>query len=201
MQAFWNDRYAQEAYVYGTQPNAFFRHHLEEIKTPGRALFPAEGEGRNAVYAAELGWTVDAFDYSASAQKKALALADSRNVTLVYSLSSIEDFAFGTEQYDLIGLFFVHVPPSVRCLLHQRVMQALTPGGRLILEAFHPDQLSLDSGGPKKAAMLYSAELLNVDFSALNIQYLEQVTDNLSEGAYHQGKARLTRLLAQKKKN
>lgn len=198
MQSFWNERYAQKAYAYGTQPNAFFQQQLTAITSPGRALFPAEGEGRNAVYAAEQGWTVKAFDFSASAQKKALALAQIREVDLSYTLSTIEDFVFGHEQYDLIGLFFVHVPPVVRSLLHQKTVQALAPGGRLILEAFHPDQLGLHSGGPKREDMLYTADMLRQDFSSLHIQFLEQRTDNLSEGPYHQGEARLTRLVAQK---
>lgn len=198
MQGFWDDRYAQEAYVYGKQPNVFFQQQLVTLNTSGRALFPAEGEGRNAVYAAEKGWTVDAFDFSATAQKKALDLAEMRNVTITYTVSTIEDFAFGSEHYDLIGLFFVHVPPPVRRLLHRKVSKALTPGGYVLLEAFHPDQLNLQSGGPKKADMLYTADLLQDDFSDLTIQYLEQITDNLSEGDYHRGEARLTRMVAQK---
>ena len=129
MQEFWNERYAQEPYVYGTQPNAFFRRQMAAIGKAGRALFPAEGEGRNAVYAAEQGWTVEAFDFSASAQKKARQLAKMRGVTISYTLSSLENFSYKTEQYDLIGLFFIHVPPPLRSFLHRKVIDALRPGG------------------------------------------------------------------------
>lgn len=46
--------------AYGTEPNAFFKAQLDQL-TPGRLLLPAEGEGRNAVYAAKKGWEVAAF--------------------------------------------------------------------------------------------------------------------------------------------
>jgi hypothetical protein len=58
---FWNARYSAAEYAYGTEPNAFFKAQLDQL-TPGRLLLPAEGEGRNAVYAAKKGWEVAAFE-------------------------------------------------------------------------------------------------------------------------------------------
>ena len=69
MKEFWNERYAAENYVYGTLPNTFFKYELSRLR-PGKILLPAEGEGRNAVYAAEQGWDVYAFDYSHEAKRK-----------------------------------------------------------------------------------------------------------------------------------
>lgn len=63
MSNFWDDRYRDGKYIYGTNPNAFFKEYI--IKHPiGTILLPAEGEGRNAVYAAQCGWKVEAFDLS-----------------------------------------------------------------------------------------------------------------------------------------
>jgi hypothetical protein len=46
------------------------------IKLPiGSILFPAEGEGRNAVFAAKLGWAVSAFDISNEGKNKGIKLA------------------------------------------------------------------------------------------------------------------------------
>ena len=78
---FWNSRYSEQEFAYGTQPNAFLRERLEKIKS-GTALFLGEGEGRNAVYAATLGWQVDAVDFSSSAKVKALKLAEKNNVKI-----------------------------------------------------------------------------------------------------------------------
>ncbi|WP_212747638.1 hypothetical protein [Fodinibius saliphilus] len=68
---FWNERYSGNHFVYGTHPNTFFKQQLDKL-SPGELLMPAEGEGRNAVYAAEQGWSVTAFDVSAKAQKKSI---------------------------------------------------------------------------------------------------------------------------------
>ena len=70
MREMWNKRYAQTDFVYGTEPNEFFEQQLLKL-TPGKILLPAEGEGRNAVFAAKKGWEVYAFDSSIEAMKKA----------------------------------------------------------------------------------------------------------------------------------
>jgi hypothetical protein len=74
----WNDRYAKSEFAYGEEPNNYLREQLEKLHK-GKILFPAEGEGRNAVFAAKLGWTVSAFDISSEGQKKALQLAEKNN--------------------------------------------------------------------------------------------------------------------------
>ena len=53
MKEFWNERFSSEEYIYGTEPNLFFKSELDK-RTPGDLLMPAEGEGRNAVYAVNL---------------------------------------------------------------------------------------------------------------------------------------------------
>ena len=73
MKEFWNQRYSELGYAYGTEPNEFFKEALlrykeELLPEHPRLLMPAEGEGRNAVYAAELGFEVTAFDVSEQAR-------------------------------------------------------------------------------------------------------------------------------------
>ena len=53
MQNMWDSRYSNAEYAYGTTPNAFLKSVLDRIDLTGKILFPAEGEGRNAVYAAK----------------------------------------------------------------------------------------------------------------------------------------------------
>jgi hypothetical protein len=71
----WNERYSKDEFAYGEQPNKFLKEQLEKLAA-GTILFPAEGEGRNAVFAAQLGWTVSAFDISAEGKNKANRLAE-----------------------------------------------------------------------------------------------------------------------------
>lgn len=69
MNEFWETRYKSPTYAYGTKPNEFFKESIDKLN-PGRVLLPAEGEGRNAVYAAQRGWSAEAFDFSEAARPK-----------------------------------------------------------------------------------------------------------------------------------
>lgn len=195
MKQFWDERYAGETYIYGEQPNAFFKQELAERKA-GRLLLPGEGEGRNAVWAAIQGWQVDAVDQSIAGKEKALRLAQRHGVQIHYTVADLSEYNFEAGQYDFIALIFVHFPPAVRTRIHQQLIKALRPGGCLLVEAFHKTQLQYESGGPKDAAMLYDADLLSKDFEALEVVRLEESTDMLHEGEWHKGKASVVRMLA-----
>ena len=197
MQQFWDERYSNTEYVYGEAPNRFLAEHLPSIP-PGRALFPAEGEGRNAAYAAHLGWEVDAFDYSQSAHHKAAQLFERKGVQANYTLSSVEAYAFKPHHYDLVFLCYAHLPPQQRTYLHRQAIQALRKGGWLLLEGFHKDQLGRSSGGPKKEDMLFSLDQMKTDFSVLHVHKLEKRLVHLEEGDFHQGEAAVVRMIAQK---
>jgi SAM-dependent methyltransferase len=194
MKHFWNERYSLPEYVYGDTPNTFFREQLEKLK-PGTILLPGEGEGRNAVWAASAGWQVVAVDYSEAAREKALALAAKKHTNLnQYLVEDLNSFMPLEKHYDAIALIFVHLMPTERQLLHQKLLKALKPGGTIIIEAFHPDQLQYNSGGPKNYEMLYTSEMLLKDFDGLKINFLDEGTYHLSEGNFHRGEAALVRM-------
>ncbi|MCX2739031.1 class I SAM-dependent methyltransferase [Pontibacter anaerobius] len=197
MQEFWNKRYSEEETVYGTAPNVFFKEQLSKLQ-PGKLLLPAEGEGRNALYAAEQGWEVQAFDYSEAGQQKALKLAQERGVSIDYQLTEADKYNAKPDSLDAVALIYAHFPPALRQGFHRKVVGWLKPGGTVILEAFHPKQLGYNSGGPKDEAMLYTADMLRQDFSGLQINQLEELETELQEGPYHSGKGFVTRLVATK---
>ncbi len=192
MKAFWNQRYDEPEYAYGTQPNLFFKDQLDQL-TPGKLLMPAEGEGRNAVYAAGKGWEVTAFDSSSSGQKKALQLAQEKKVTLNYVVADALEIVFPEASFDAVGLIFVHLPPDLRSIFHQKVVSWLKPGGTLILEGFSTDQLHHPSGGPREPAMLFSTAILREDFGTLQSLHIEEMITTLDEGRYHVGSAAVIR--------
>ena len=154
MQNQWDERYARQEYIYGTEPNKFLKEQLSLLK-PGRILFPAEGEGRNAVFAASLGWETEAFDQSVEGQKKAVKLATHKGVAINYYIQSLNDWNPEPNQYECIALIFVHLPDGLRQQVHNAVVKALKPGGTLLLEAFTLNQLPRTSGGPKTAELLF----------------------------------------------
>lgn len=190
----WDDRYSEPEYVYGTNPNEFFKQELDKL-SPATILLPAEGEGRNAVYAAEHGWKVTAFDQSEEGMTKALRLATLRNVTIDYQLHDLATTEYPEGHFDVIALVFVHTPPQMRQTLHRKLMGFLKPGGTLILTGFSKEQLQFSSGGPKDATMLFSPDELREDFEDLLITSLQQQEVVIEEGEYHKGRASVVKMV------
>jgi ubiquinone/menaquinone biosynthesis C-methylase UbiE len=193
----WETRYRCDDYIYGVNPNDFLRSQLLNLK-PGRILFPAEGEGRNAVYAASLCWKVDAFDFSSEARKKALKLADRNKVSIDYKLASFMDISYKENSFDCIAIIYVHQPSDKRATYHQKLLSFLKPGGTLILEAFSKEQINNTSGGPKDIDLLYSKTELQNDFKTLSFYDIKEETLVLDEGLLHFGKASVIRLIGTK---
>lgn len=194
---FWDQRYSEEGFAYGITPNAFFAEQIQQF-AKGKLLLPAEGQGRNAVFAARLGWDVTAFDFSERAKERALSLAASENVEIDYQLKDYASLDLPEDEYDLVGLIFTHMAPELRHKVHRTILRSLKPGGDLIMEAFHKNQLGKSSGGPKSLDMLFGEEELQSDFAGMEIISLEEVTTTLDEGPHHQGEASLIRLVARK---
>ncbi|PLX14014.1 MAG: SAM-dependent methyltransferase [Marinilabiliales bacterium] len=195
MKEFWDARYSNTEFVYGVKPNKFFEDNLDKSEQ-GKLLLPGDGEGRNSVYAAKLGWNVTAFDYSTSAKGKALLLAKENKVNIDYFISDAVSFKTG-EKFDLISIIFFHLTPKLRLEFHRRLKYLLNPGGKIILECFSKEQLEKSSGGPKSIDLLYSKKQLEIDFDYLNILMLEEKEIELSEGSFHQGKASVVRMIAE----
>ena len=195
---FWNERYSADEFAYGTLPNEFLKEQLFKLNA-GNILFPAEGEGRNAVYAAKQGFTVSAFDMSTAGKSKAEKLAASQNVEIDYQIARLQDFDFGIERFDIISFVYVHMGPDIRTLVHQKALNGLKKGGRIILEAFSKNQLGKDSGGPKNIDWLFSKEILKDDFEGLELEILEETQTQLKEGPFHSGLADVVRLVGIKK--
>lgn len=197
MKDFWNSRYAAKDYAYGEEPNQFFKQELLNLKAKS-ILLPAEGEGRNAVFAAENGWEVTAFDFSNSGKLKALELAKKRNTIINYVIADFQNFTAPPESFDCLAFTFVHIPPLKRSIYHKKMLEFLKPGGTLILEGFSKEQIHRDSGGPKKIEMLFSEDELRDDFDALIIRTMESIETELREGEFHKGTAAVIRLVAKK---
>ena len=196
MKEFWNERYGQSMYSYGKAPNVFFALQLSTLPK-GKILLPAEGEGRNAVYAAVKGWDVKAFDYSEEGRNKAMKLAENYDVTIDYELSEALKFD-SKESFDVIAMIFAHFGGQERIALCQKMEELLAPGGHLIMEVFSKNQLGRESGGPKDPELLYSKDEIKEAFPGLDFIVLEEAKIELDEGPHHQGTAAVIRAFAQK---
>ncbi|WP_339901057.1 class I SAM-dependent methyltransferase, partial [uncultured Cyclobacterium sp.] len=137
----WNERYGEEDYAYGEKPNVFFEEKIEALKA-GKILLPAEGEGRNAVFAAKIGWSVFAFDQSEEGKKKALKLANKNGVTIDYQVGDLGAVNFPQEEFDVIGLIYAHFPANLKSVYHKNLDKYLKKGGQIIFEAFSKNNLA-----------------------------------------------------------
>lgn len=198
MSEFWNKRYSDQQYIYGKEPNQFLKGELSKI-TPGKILFLGEGEGRNAVYAATLGWDVDAVDYSEAGKYKAEKLAAENVVRINYLVEDLSTFSPKQNYYDAIVLIYLHLEEELRERVSKKVMEAAKPGGKIILEVFEKEQIKNNSGGPKNAGLLYSLQDVVEDFIDLEFEKLSKDNIVLNEGEGHQGKAAVIRFVGIKK--
>ena len=196
MKEFWNERYANRAYAYGTEPNAFFKSQIDQ-RPAGRILLPAEGEGRNAVYAAKLGWEVVAFDQSEAGEKKAMQLAKATQTSISYRIENAMDFN-EANAFDLIFYGFFHVPPTVLQPIYDHLNTFVKPGGQVLLEGFSTKNMGRGSGGPQNEAMLFTTNRVKSllhDFKTLKVWEEEII---LNEGPFHQGNACVIRAIGDK---
>lgn len=196
-ETFWNERYAREGYLYGTEPNSFLAEHAGLLRGP--VLSISEGEGRNSVFLASLGLEVLGVDISRVALEKAKKLAASRGVEIETLVADLAVFEPEENHYGAVVSISAHLPSAVRNRLYPRIERSLKPGGILILEAYSEDQLSRDTGGPKNADMLMTAAKLKREFPNLEPVLLRETEREVAEGTGHTGMGSVVQFIAGKK--
>jgi len=197
MNNFWNERYSSEEYAYGESPNEFVKEEIAKL-SPGKALFPAEGEGRNAVFAASLGWEVTAFDASSEGKRKAELLAAKHKVEIKYDITDYQNASYPENYFDVLVLTYAHMPVELRESVHRKLSSFLKSGGTLILEGFTKKQINNNTGGPRNIDFLFSEEELKNDFSTLSQLHIYETETTLNEGQFHQGTASVIRIIGKK---
>ncbi len=203
MKDLWNKRYSTETYAYGTEPNTFFKEQLFNIEA-GKILLAAEGEGRNAVFAAKQRWDVLAFDISDAGKAKAERLAKMNKVKIEYRVADLSELVLEETSFDAIGLIYAHFPAVKKSTYHKALDSYLKKGGIVIFEAFSKSHLKLNETndkpmGPANMDMLFSMEEVKRDFSNYEIILLEEKEIELSEGSFHHGKGSVIRFVGMKK--
>ena len=152
----WNRRYAGSELLWTAQPNRFLVAETRNL-APGRALDLACGEGRNAVWLAEQGWQVTGVDFSEVALEKAARLAQSRGVEGRWLQSDLVDYRPDQHAYDLVIVFYLHVPAFQRRRILSATAGAVAVGGTLLVVAHDRNNLEHGHGGPQDPSVLYTA--------------------------------------------
>jgi len=170
---FWDKKYETEAYIFGKEPVEFLGEHIDLLPR-GKALDIAMGEGRNAVFLAKNGFTVDGCDISEIAIKKALDLAKENNVKVRAFVADLEAYKLLQNTYDVIACFYY----LQRDLVPQ-MKEALKPGGMIIYETYTIENRERGFEGPKnKDYLLKPNELLDLFKDFKIIYYRELVLNN-----------------------
>lgn len=193
----WNQRYRGDEYFYGTEPNDFLREHIALIPD-GPVLCIADGEGRNSVFVASLGFDTSSVDISSSGVNKTRLLAAERGVVVDAQVGDLAVFDVGTSKWSAIVSIFCHLPQVLRGDVHRRIADGLVPGGIVLLEAYTVNQIGRGTGGPQVPELLMSEESLREEFSGLEIIYLAETERDVREGAGHAGLASVVQLIARK---
>jgi len=193
----WNQRYAADEYIYGTEPNSFLAEHAEKLVGPVLSL--AEGEGRNAVFLASLGLKVHGVDGSEVGLAKAQALASSRGVEIQTEVADLGVFEPKENYYGSVISISAHLPSAIRDRLYPLVERCLKPGGIILLEAYTEDQLVRDTGGPKDPDMLMTQIKIEREFPNCEPILLCELEREVCEGTYHTGIASVVQFIGKKK--
>ena len=172
----WDQRYRGDEFVWTVTPNQFLVAEVAGIRV-GSAVDLACGEGRNAVWLAEQGWSVTGVDFSPAGLAKGRRLAEARGVEVTWVESAVEDWRPPAEGFDLVAVFYLQLPQPARATALELAASAVAPGGTLLVVAHDRDNLTRGFGGPPTAEVLYQvSEVTDLAESAgLAVRRGEQV--------------------------
>jgi SAM-dependent methyltransferase len=195
----WNRRFANEGYLFGTEPNAWLREHSSCWRAGQRVLCVADGEGRNSIWLAERGLVVDAFDIAEAGVAKARRLAAERGVNANHVVASCDAYRWPAAAYAGVAAIFVQFAnPAMRERMFANIVRSLEPAGVLVLQGYTPRQLEYRTGGPPIESHLYTEAMLREAFASLEIIALREYEADVAEGSGHCGRSALIGLVARR---
>jgi SAM-dependent methyltransferase len=194
---FWDQRYSNDEYAFGTEANDFLREVSGDL-TVGDTLVLGDGEGRNGVFLAELGHRVTTIDLSPIGVDKSQRLAAERGVSIDARVADLATFDMGDEAWDSIVSIFCHVPSAVRVGEYASIRRALRPGGRFVLESYNSANIGRGVGGPQDADLTVELAELETEFHGWHLEVHRAVERPIKEGPLHDGLSSVVQFVAVK---
>ncbi|PZX12795.1 methyltransferase family protein [Palleronia aestuarii] len=195
----WDARYAENAFLFGTEPAAFLTRHANQVAPGDRVLCVADGEGRNSVWLSERGANVTAWDASPVAVEKARGLAQARGVDVAFSVDDADTYDWSERSFDAVVAIFVQFAgPELRRRMFAGMKRAVRPGGTLLLHGYTREQIDLGTGGPSQVENLYTEEMLREAFGDWELSFLSAYEAVIEEGSAHAGRSALIDLVARR---
>ena len=158
---FWNERYSSAPAIWSGRPNQQLVTEAGRL-TPGRALDVGCGEGADAIWLAEHGWTVTAVDIStvalARAEEHGRQAGNDGAAGITWKQADLTVWAPAPSSFDLISAQFLHVPPHHRSSLHAGLAAGVSPGGVLLIVGHHPLDLETGLRRPPRPDLLFTPD-------------------------------------------
>ncbi len=179
--ALWDQRHAAGDPIESPEPDPTL---VDEIASlpPGRALDLGAGDGRNAIWLARRGWQVTAVDFSGVAIERARARAEAGGVNVDWQLADLLEWSPEARAYDLVTLFFIHLPGAERRAVYARAADAVAPGGTLLIVAHDRANLAGGVGGPQDPEVLVSPKEVAADLSGFRVGRADTVRRRSPDG-------------------
>lgn len=193
----WDERYSEEGFAFGEQPNDFLVE-VEPMIAKGDVLMLGDGDGRNGVWMAQQGHRVVSVDLSPVGVEKSKRLAGERGTTIDARVGDLETFDMGSARWDNIVSIFCHVPSTLRRQVHANVKAALRPGGRYVLESYNAANIGRGVGGPQSPDLTVELEELQAEFTGWKFEVDRAIDRNIIEGKYHSGHSSTVQFVAVK---
>ncbi|QEG34866.1 class I SAM-dependent methyltransferase [Bythopirellula goksoeyrii] len=192
----WDDRYSDDDFIYGTEPNTFLVENSSILLGPVLSL--AEGEGRNAVYLATRGIQVIGVDASSVGLAKARRFALTKGVEIQTQVADLATFQPEPISYMSVISISAHLPSAVRNRLYPLIERCLMPNGIFLLEAYSEAQLNRNTGGPKDLDMLMTVSKIEHELPNLQPILLHEIEREVYEGKHHTGIASVVQFIGRK---
>ncbi|BDZ41834.1 methyltransferase [Paraoerskovia sediminicola] len=136
-QAFWDERYAEQARIWSGEPNAALVREVAAL-SPGRALDLGCGEGGDVIWLARRGWSVTGVDISQVALDRAATHAAEAGVEVRLERHTLGE-TFPAGAFDLVSAQFFYVDEdSDRDAVLRRAAASVVPGGVLLVVGHGP---------------------------------------------------------------
>ena len=145
-EADWDHRYSGDQ-IWSGNPNGTLVNEIDGLK-PGRALDVGAGEGGDAFWLAERGWSVTASDVSRRALDRVDAGAERRGLPVECHHADANALdAFETAAFDLVSAQYASIPRTPDGRGVRNVLDAVAPGGTLLVVGhdLEPMRSSIDT--------------------------------------------------------
>jgi SAM-dependent methyltransferase len=176
----WDRKYAETGRLWGKEPNRFLVAETSDLP-PGRALDVACGEGRNAIWLAELGWQATGVDFSRVAIEKARGRAAEASLDVDFVCADLLDYEPEPDAYDLVLVFYLQLPAEERRRVLSRAAGAVAPGGTLLLVGHDLTNMTDGVGGPSDPSVLYTPDDIVAELAGLDIEKAERVLRDVAD--------------------